>query len=161
MNFAVARQPFRAIVLFSALALGAALPHQYLWRPELSAFCLAQKLLLALIIVLGVMGTYGRFSQFIGGMIVIPGLAGMLLSFEQLQMQQAPQVMMPGCLPPLNYLMDTLSLAELVTAVFSINGECAGIHPDIIGISVPVWSLGLFAGVSVAGGFLVFSKKKT
>ena len=88
------------------------------------------------------------------------GLVGVKLSLEQLYFQQAPQAMMPGCLPPIDYLVDVLSLAELVTAIFSITGECAGIHPAIAGISLPLLLLGLFVAVSLFGLWVASGNRK-
>lgn len=161
MGLSTTRQLLLAIMLISSLLLGSALIHQYLWNPYLSAFCLAQKLLLGMLIILGFMGGVCGFCRFSGVGIILLGLVGAQLSFEQLYFQQASQAMMPGCLPPLGYLVDVLPLTELVVTVFSINGECAGIHPVIVGVSMPIWSLGLFVVVSLLGGWAAFSKEKT
>lgn len=160
MGFSNIQRLLLVIMLISAFVLGSALIYDYFLNPPLSAFCLAQKLLLGIIALLGLLGGIGGFSRLAGGVIALSGGAGAWLSLEQLSLQQAPQEMMPGCLPPLSYLMDVFPLSELVTIVFSVNGECAGIHPVIGGLSIPSWSLGLFTALLLSGLRAAFGTQK-
>ena len=160
MGFVTSRQLLLAIMLISSVLLGSALIYQYLWNPSLSVFCLAQKLLLGLFAIFGFLGSVCGFHRFFGLGMTLLGFVGIQLTIEQLYFQQAPQVMMPGCLPPLDYLVNALPVTELITTVFSINGECAGIHPVVAGISMPVWILGLFVMVSLSGLWMAFGKER-
>ena len=160
MFFPVVRQRLLTIMLISSCVLGSAVIYQNFWNPDLAVFCLSQKLILALFIVLGFLGGIcGCFSQLMGAVIAALGMFGGWLALEQLGLQQAPQEMMPGCLPPLGHLVTSLSLTELMKTVFTINGECAGVHPVIAGVSIPFWSFGLFILVSMLGLREAFCKR--
>lgn len=162
MFFPSVRRRLLAVMLISSFVLGSALIYQNFWNQDLAVFCLSQKLILVTFIILGFLGGIcGCFPRLLSVVIAALGLLGGWLTFEQFGLQQTPQEMMPGCLPPLSHLIDILPLTELMNTVFSINGECAGIHSTIVGISLPAWSLGLFILISVSGGRGAFGKRKT
>jgi disulfide bond formation protein DsbB len=51
----------------------------------------------------------------------------------------------PACGPTLDYLMDMFPLGEVVTMILKGDGNCARIDAQLLGISLPGWTLITFA----------------
>lgn len=68
-------------------------------------------------------------------------------------LQNLPADQVPACGPALDYMMDVFPFLDVLNMVLSGSGECANIDWLFLGITLPMWSLLVFAGLAVAGLF--------
>jgi len=68
-------------------------------------------------------------------------------------LQNLPADQVPACGPALDYMMDVFPFLDVLNMVLSGSGECANIDWLFLGITLPMWSLFVFAGLAVAGLF--------
>lgn len=72
------------------------------------------------------------------------------LAARHIWIQSLPPDQVPACGPGLDYLFETLPLADAVRMVLQGSGECAQVD-RLLGISLPSWSLAGFVALGVAG----------
>ena len=77
----------------------------------------------------------------------LTALAGAAVAVRHLWLQSLPEEQVPACGPGLDYMMDVLPMQEVLRQVFSGSGECAELDWAFLGISLPGWSLLVFAGL--------------
>jgi disulfide bond formation protein DsbB len=66
-------------------------------------------------------------------------------------LQNLPADQVPACGAGYDYLMETLPLADALSAIFTGSGECAEISWKLLGLSMPAWVLISVAVVGAAG----------
>ena len=64
-------------------------------------------------------------------------------------LQNLPAEDVPACGPGLDFMLDTFPLSDVLAMVFSGSGECAEISWMFLGLSMPVWVLIAFLGLSI------------
>ena len=68
-------------------------------------------------------------------------LAGIWISGRQIWLQGLPEDEVPLCGPPLEYIIDVFPFADVITALFMGDGNCAEIPWEFLGLSMAGWSL--------------------
>lgn len=66
------------------------------------------------------------------------------VAIRHIWIQHLPPDQVPSCGPGLNYWLDTLPIAQVITEVFKGSGECAVIDWTFLGFSIPQLSLAFF-----------------
>ena len=87
-----------------------------------------------------------------GGYLVLTMLAadiGAFIAGRHVCLQSLPPDQVPACGPTLDYLMDVMPLAEVLSTVLRGDGNCAIIDAAWLGISLPAWTLIAFVGLSL------------
>lgn len=72
---------------------------------------------------------------------------GAVIAGRHVWLQSLPEDQRPACGPTLDYLMDMLPLREVVETVLRGDGNCAKIDWTLFGLSIPGWTLVVFAGL--------------
>ncbi len=67
-------------------------------------------------------------------------LAGIWISGRQVWLQGLPEDEIPLCGPPLEYIIDVFPFADVITALFMGDGNCAEIPWQFLGLSMAGWS---------------------
>lgn len=94
----------------------------------------------------------GRMGRRIyGGVVGVAAIAGAAVAGWHVHLQNLPADEVPSCGPGLEYILDSLPLADALALVFQGSGECATIDWEFIGLSMPTWVLIAFVGLGVAG----------
>ena len=91
------------------------------------------------------------------GMIFLASI-GMLTAGRQVWLQHLPPELHPSCGPDLNFLLENFPLTDALSYVFAGDGECAVVDWTLLGQSLAMWSLIIFA-VLVIAGFIVASRR--
>ncbi len=84
-------------------------------------------------------------------------VAGASVAARHVWLQNLPPDQVPACGPGLNYMMDTLPLADALRKAFTGSGECAKVDWTFLGLSMPIWTLLCFIMLGIAAlmaGFL-------
>lgn len=74
--------------------------------------------------------------------------AGAFIAGRHVWLQSLPEDQVPACGPSLDYLMDIMPLAEVLSTVLRGDGNCAVIDAAWLGISLPGWTLIAFVGMA-------------
>lgn len=82
-------------------------------------------------------------------MLGIVAAGGASVAARHLWLQSLPADEVPTCGPGFNYIMDSFPLAEALGMIFRGSGECAEIHWQFLGLSMPGWTLTCFVGLGV------------
>lgn len=69
---------------------------------------------------------------------------GLASSSRHVWLQHLPADQVPACGPGLNYLLDAFPISEVLEMVFRGSGECAEIHWQFFGFSLPEITLLMF-----------------
>jgi disulfide bond formation protein DsbB len=135
--------------------LGFALYVQYGIGLEPCPLCIFQRLaLLALGLVFLVAALHdprGWGAKVYGVLLGLTATVGASVAIRHVWLQNLPPEEVPLCGPGLDYMLETLPLAEAIREVLSGSGECAEIDWTLLGLSMPWWTLLLFLGLGVLG----------
>ena len=114
------------------------------------------------VIVLGVLmlagaihdpGTLGR--RVYGVTIAIAAIAGAAVAGRHVWLQSLPPGEAPECGPGLEYMLGAFPLTEVIGMVLSGSGECAEVQWTFLALSIPEWTLLMFAAFALFGLALI------
>lgn len=85
------------------------------------------------------------------GLADLSAIAGALIASRHVWLQSLPADQVPACGPSLNYLLEDMGLPvfEVVQMVLKGDGNCAKIDAAWLGLSLPLWTLIAFIGLSL------------
>ena len=89
------------------------------------------------------------------GLVVIIGLLGAVTAMRHVWIQSLPKDEVPACGMGLNYMLETMPLADVLAKVFKGSGECAEKGWIFLGLAIPAWTLIFFIAMMVAAIVLV------
>ena len=98
---------------------------------------------------------WGRWVYAGGASLAALGGGG--IAARHVWLQSLPPDQVPSCGPSLDYLMDIMPLAEVITTILRGDGNCAIIDWQFLGLSLPGWTLVGFAMLlawALAGPFI-------
>ena len=155
--------PRRPAYLLGALAcaalMGWALWLQYGLGLDPCPLCSLQRMAVVGIgIVFLVAGIHnpGRLGASIyAGLTLLLGLFGAVTAMRHVWIQSLPKGEVPACGMGLNYMIETMPLADVLAKVFTGSGECAEAGWIFLGLSIPAWTLVFFIAMMVAAIVLV------
>jgi disulfide bond formation protein DsbB len=102
-------------------------------------------------------GKGGRWLYTI--LLTLGGVVGSVIAGRHVWLQSLPADEVPECGMGLNYMLETMPFAEVLSQVFYGSGECAEIDWTLLGISMPGWTLVWFIGLTVVT-IVVVAKSK-
>ena len=142
-----------------AALMGWALWLQYGLNLDPCPLCALQRMaVIALGVVFLVAGVHnpGRLGAGIyAGLSVIIGLFGAVTAARHVWIQSLPKDEVPACGMGLNYMLETMPLADVLEKVFKGSGECAEAGWSLLGLAIPAWTLVFFIAMMVAAIVLV------
>ena len=94
-------------------------------------------------------GTTGR--RIYGQLLVLTSLGGIVITGRHSYLQHLPPEQVPSCGPGLSYWMDNLPAFDVLSKVFQGSGECAEVSWSMFGLSIPEWTLAVFAVFMIYG----------
>lgn len=141
------------IFLLTVVAMLFALWLQHYQQLEPCPLCVFQRIAMmatgavALLAFLHGPDRFGR--RLYAGLTVLAALVGIGVAGRHVWLQHLPPDEVPSCGPGLDYWLDTFPLFEVVGKVLRGSGECAEIDWVFMGITLPGWTLAVFAGLFV------------
>ncbi|WP_420465397.1 disulfide bond formation protein B [Panacagrimonas sp.] len=79
----------------------------------------------------------------------LAALIGALIAGRHVWLQGLPADQVPACGPTLDYLLGMMPVMEVVQMVLKGDGNCAKIDAAWLGLSLPMWTLIAFVGLSL------------
>ncbi len=93
----------------------------------------------------------GRGSRVYALLIGVVAAAGSAVAGRHVWLQHLPPDQVPSCGPGFDYIMESFPLSEALSMIFRGSGECAEVHWQFLGLSMPGWTLIWFVGLGVFG----------
>jgi disulfide bond formation protein DsbB len=84
------------------------------------------------------------------GLVLLGALAGSGIAGRHVWLQSLPPNQVPDCGAGLNYMLETMPFADVLSEVFYGSGECADIDWAFLGLSMPSWALIWYIGLAIA-----------
>ncbi len=162
-NSLIRQRPlFLVAFLVCAALITTALTMQYALKLEPCPLCIFQRVFvmalgaIALLAAIHDPGLTGR--RVYGVLIVVFGVLGMIVAGRHVWLQNLPADQVPECGPGLEYMLDAFPLTEALSLVFRGSGECADVQWVFLGLTIPGWTLVIFAAFTIAGLLLIATR---
>jgi disulfide bond formation protein DsbB len=100
-------------------------------------------------------------QRFYALMVFLSALGGAAVAGRQVYLQSLPEDQVPACGPTLPYLMEYFPFQDVLNAMFLGEGSCAEIKWQLLGLSIPGWTLVAFTLVLIASLWQLCRKAPT
>lgn len=144
--------------------LASAYYFEYMLYMDPCPLCIMQRIAVLLVGVAGLLGfllAHNQVARLSSGVfMVLSAVFGMAVAGRHVWIQSLPADQVPSCGPSLDYMVDTLPWAEVLSVMLRGNGNCADSHWAFLGLSMPQWVLVWFIGFAFVGIYLALKSKK-
>lgn len=150
MQFNPFRWSYRAQTLLGFVAcvalIGFALFSQFQWGLIPCPLCIFQRIAFAgmgvMFLLSGIFAPKGTTGRRVFGVLsLIPALIGIGIAGRHVWLTTLPPSEVPECGPPLQFMMETNPVTDVIRKVLTGSGECAKVDWTFLGLSMPAWSL--------------------
>lgn len=115
--------------------------------------CIFQRVAMAgagLAFLLGALHNPKAWGRWVYALLAdLAALIGALIAGRHVWLQGLPADQVPACGPTLDYLLGMMPVMEVVQMVLKGDGNCAKIDAAWLGLSLPMWTLIAFVGLSL------------
>ena len=111
-------------------------------------------------LVAAIHGPRGVALKVYAVIVALLSATGMGVSMRHSYLQHFPPKV-ESCGADLDFLLNTLPLAQALPRIFQGTGSCSKVEWSFLGLSIPEWALLWFLGVGVTVLWLAFRKPKT
>lgn len=116
-------------------------------------FVIASGVFFLLALVHNPNATGQRIYGFLAGLMA---LAGIMVCWRHIYLQNLPKDLVPNCAPGLDYMLETLPVSETLSIIFNTSGECADIQWSFLGLTIPEQTLLVFNGLFAIALYQLF-----
>lgn len=139
--------------LFCATLILTAFYFQYIMGLEPCPLCMAQRIAFyasGIIFLIAAIHNPTPLGQRIyASLTLFFSLGGMALASRQLWLQSLPEDQVPACGPGLEYMMEVLPWAEIVSVMLRGTGDCAKVQWTFLSLSIPGWTFIAFLSLVI------------
>jgi disulfide bond formation protein DsbB len=139
--------------------IGYALYLQYYMGLDPCPLCSVQRMVtiaIGIIFLIAAAHNPGRmWAGIYAGLVLVIGVFGAVIAFRHVWIQHLPKDEVPACGMGLDYMLDTLPFAEVVTKLFKGTGECAEAGWYFLGLAIPAWTFVFFVAMTITALVLV------
>jgi len=152
------------VFLSCAALLATAYYFEYVLYMDPCPLCIMQRIAVLLVGLAGLAGFLFARNQIArmvsSGFMLLSALLGIGVAGRHVWIQGLPADEVPTCGPSLEYMVDTLPWAEVLTVMLRGNGNCADLQWSFIGLSMPQWMIVWFIGFAITAVYMIISAKK-
>lgn len=94
-----------------------------------------------------------------GGLVMLVAAGGVALSIRHSWVQHHPPKV-ESCGADLDFMLNTLPLAQALPKIFSGTGSCSKVDWSMLGLSIPEWALVWYAGFFAVALWMGFLRRK-
>ena len=127
--------------------------------------CIVSRMLFMTLAAIGVVGAIhgpkpGSLAiKAYGGLVMLVAAGGVALSARHSWVQHHPPKV-ESCGADLDFMLNTLPLAQALPKIFSGTGSCSRVDWSMLGISIPEWALVWYAGFFAVALWMGFLNRK-
>lgn len=147
------RRGFFLGLLFCLAVMATAYFMQFVMELEPCPLCITQRLFMIAVggvFLLGFLHDPGPLGQrFYALLAVLFSLGGAAVAARHVWLQSLPPDQVPACGPSLDYVWENFPLSETLKLLFSGTGDCAEVEWELLGLTIPSWSLLTFLLLAV------------
>lgn len=133
--------------------MGFGLYLQYVKHQDPCPLCMVQRVIFIAILVAFVLATlHGpkRMGERVyAGLITLLSLSGVAVAARHIWIQHLPPDQVPACGPGLDYMLETMPMANVLKELMHGSGECAAHGWTFLTLGIPEWSLLCYLGLAV------------
>ncbi|MCL1634349.1 disulfide bond formation protein B [Luteimonas sp. SX5] len=162
------RLSFRSAYLLGFVAcaalIGFALYSQFHLGLEPCPLCIFQRIAFAALGVVFLIGGLhapkgGGGRRVYGVLALLAAGVGIGIAGRHVWLTHLPPDQVPHCGPPLEFMMETNALTDVIRKVMTGSGECAKVDWTFLGLSMPAWSLAWFLLLAVWALWAAFRRR--
>jgi len=154
---------YLAGALFGGGLIGFALFLQYVKHQDPCPLCMVQRVIfIVLLVVFAIAALQGpkRIGERIyAALISLLSLTGVGVAARHIWIQNLPKDQVPACGPGLDYMLDTMPLANVLKQLMHGSGECAEKGWTFLILGIPEWSLVCYIALGVWAVLIALRKK--
>ena len=134
--------------------MAAAYYFEYVMYLDPCPLCMMQRIAVMLVGLLALSGFIFSGSQVKqavhGVLMLLASILGMAVAGRHIWIQNLPADEVPTCGPSLEYMVETLPWAEVLSVMLKGDGNCVETQWSFVGLSMPEWVLVAFVGFALA-----------
>ncbi|MBR7887671.1 disulfide bond formation protein B [Marinomonas sp. A79] len=141
------------VALVSFVLLLVAFYMEYQMGLEPCPLCMLQRVVffcVGLVSLVSFVLSSERLRKWCAWKAAVLSLIGAALAVRHLYLQSLPFDELPACLPGLSYMFEVFPWQEIAQAMIMGTGECGDVVWTFLGLSIPGWTLVIFAAMALA-----------
>ncbi len=154
---------YLAGALYGCGLMGFGLVLQYVKHLDPCPLCMVQRVFFIAILAvfaLAALHNPARTGQKIyAALIGLLALSGAGVAARHIWIQSLPPDQVPACGPGLDYMLETMPMANVLKALMHGSGECAEKVWSFLGLGIPEWSLLCYLGLGAWAILIAFKNK--
>ena len=154
---------YLAGALFAGSLMGFGLFLQYVKHQDPCPLCMVQRVIfIAIFIVFALAAVQGpgRIGERIyAAVLVLLSLSGVGVASRHIWIQHLPKDQVPSCGPGLDYMLETMPIADVLKQLMHGSGECAAKGWTFLSLGIPEWSLLCYIALGI-GAIVVASRSR-
>lgn len=154
---------YLAGALFAGGLIGYALFLQYIEHQDPCPLCMVQRVVfIAIMAVFALAALHGpgRIGERVyAGLISVLSVSGIAVAARHIWIQNLPADQVPACGPGLDYMLETMPLANVLKQLMHGSGECAAKGWTFLTLGIPEWSLLCYIALGVWAMLIAVRKK--
>ena len=154
-NFVRGRAIFALVFVVCAGLLGVAFYMEHVMGLEPCPLCWLQRfgfMGVGLVSFVAALHGPGQFGLRVYGLLLaVTAGAGLGVAGRQLWLQSLPADQVPACGPSVDYMLEVLPWAEVLSTALRGTGDCAVVVWRFLGLSIPGWTAVFFALLVIVG----------
>jgi len=139
--------------LFSSGLMSFGLYLQYVKHQDPCPLCMVQRVIfIAILVAFLIAATHGpkRLGERIYAvLVVLLSLSGVAVAARHIWLQNLPKDQVPACGPGLDYMLETMPMANVLKSLMHGSGECAEKGWTFLTLGIPEWSLLCYLALGV------------
>ncbi|MBK9160103.1 MAG: disulfide bond formation protein B [Nitrosomonadales bacterium] len=144
---------YLAGALFASGLMGFGLFLQYVRHLDPCPLCMVQRVafiaILAMFAVAALHGPKRAGERIYAALIGLLSLSGVAVAARHIWIQNLPKDQVPACGPGLDYMLETMPMADVLKELLHGSGECAEKVWSFLGLGIPEWSLLCYLALGV------------
>ena len=154
------RKLFLFMALYTVTMMATALLYfqQYLGY-EPCVLCVAQRIAtIATGLIALVAFAHGKAPKVYGSLTLLSATVGAAVAGRHIWIQSLPADEVPLCGPSFDYIVEAFPIKDALEMILLGDGSCADVHWNLLGLSIPGWTLVAFIGLIVLSVWLLLRR---
>jgi disulfide bond formation protein DsbB len=153
---------YLAGALFAGGLMGFGLYLQYVKHQDPCPLCMVQRVVfIAILVAYAIAALHGpkRVGERVYAILIgLLSLFGVGVAARHIWIQHLPKDQVPACGPGLDYMLETMPMADVLKELMHGSGECAAKGWTFLALGIPEWSLLCYIVLGLLATVVTFRK---